>query len=411
MKQNVFFATSAFLLFFSVADGQNLTDQIAASLKTAEYQIKSQLSAFPDPVRYPRTVDKTGNIVATPINDWTEGFFPGCLWYLYELNGSPAIKDAAVKWTEGLEKLQYFTGNHDVGFLMYCSYGNAYRITKQHSYPAILVQSAKSLCTRYNKNVGAIESWNGRASWDGQYWNYPVIIDNMMNLELLYFASKHTGDPSFARIANRHAKTTAKNQFRKDYGSYHVVNYDTLTGKVLHRQTCQGFSDQSTWARGQAWGIYGYTMAYRETGNKKFLQLAENLASFWINHPNLPADGIPFWDFNAGQEGFRPDWKYDPGKFNPMPRDASAAAIACSAFLELSVLAPDGKKYLDAATQILASLTSPAYLAEKGTNGNFILKHSVGSIPHGAEVDVPLVYADYYFLESIFRYNKWIRKE
>lgn len=298
------------------------------------------------------------------------------------------------------------TNHHDIGFLMYCSFGNAYRLTGNEAYKDVLVESARSLCTRFNEKTGCIKSWNYRKSWNGKdEWFYPVIIDNMMNLELLYFATKVTGDSVYAKVANRHAETTAKNQFREDYSNYHVVNYDAETGEVLNQATCQGFSDNSAWARGQAWAIYGYTMAYRETHRQDFLDMAVHTADFWLNHPNLPEDGIPYWDFNAGQEDYVPDWNYDPEIFKVVPRDASAAAIVASAFLELSGYVTDGKKYSAAAAHILKSLSSPAYLAEPRTNCNFILMHSVGSIPHGEEIDVPLIYADYYYLEALMRYK------
>ena len=228
-----------------------------------------------------------------------------------------------------------------------------------------------------------------------------------MNLELLFFASKVTGDSIYSKIAVRHAETTMKNHFRSDYSSYHVVDYDTLTGKVLNKQTCQGYSDNSTWARGQAWAIYGYTMTYRETGDKRFLECAKNLADFYINHPALPEDRIPYWDFNVNQAGFVPDWKYTPSKVNYLKRDASAAAIVCSALFELSsFLGESGKLYKSFAVSTLRTLSSPEYFAQPGTNGYFLIKHAVGSYPHGAEIDVPLVYADYYYLEALLRYNK-----
>ena len=229
----------------------------------------------------------------------------------------------------------------------------------------------------------------------------------MMNLELLYFASKVTGDPHYAEIANSHAITTAREQFREDYSNYHVVNYDPETGKVLHKQTCQGFSDNSAWARGQAWAIYGYTMAYRETKKPEILEMAQRTAEFWLNHSNLPEDMVPYWDFNAGQEGYVPEWVYDANDFKEIPRDASAAAITASALLELYqyVDKKTGKRYYQAAVKTLKSLASPSYLAAQGTNGNFLLKHCVGSIPHKNEIDVPLVYADYYFLEALHRYK------
>ena len=292
--------------------------------------------------------------------------------------------------------------------MMYCSYGNAIRHIKSEAYKDILIQSAKSLIKRYNPKVGAIKSWNTKKSWDGNTWYFPVIIDNMMNLELLFYASKVTGDPIYKNIAIKHAKTTLKNHFRPDYSSYHVVDYDTATGKVLHRQTNQGFSDNSQWARGQSWAIYGYTVMYRETKDKRFLDAAQKMADFYINHPNLPKDKIPYWDFNVNQPGYKPDWNYDKSKFSFVPRDASAAAVTASALMEFHKYLPDGKKYYDFAIQSLHSLCSPEYLAKPGTNSYFILKHSTGSIPHGVEIDTPLMYADYYFLEALARYKNLI---
>lgn len=375
------------------------------AFKVAEQQLTAQLKTVPEPIAFPRTI-RNGELYTTKMNDWTEGFYPGCLWYIYENNGEEKWKQAALKWTEVLEPLKKLTNHHDIGFLMYCSFGNAYRLTGNEAYKDILVESARSLCTRFNEKTGCIESWNYRKAWNGKdEWFFPVIIDNMMNLELLYFATKVTGDFLFAKIANKHAETTARNHFRDDYSSYHVINYDEENGKVLHRATCQGFSDNSTWARGQAWAIYGYTMAYRETKNPDFLNMAIHTADFWLNHPRLPQDGIPYWDFNVGQDGYIPDWNYDPQRFKVIPRDASAAAIAASAFLELTEYVENGEKYFKAAEHILQSLSSPDYLAEPGSNCNFILRHSVGSIPHGVEIDVPLVYADYYYLEALTRYR------
>jgi len=378
------------------------------SFSIAEKQYDLQNELFPVADKYPRTV-KNGKLVSTKLNDWTEGFFPGCLWYIYENNQNVDWQKMALKWTLPMEKLQYVTNHHDIGFLMYCSYGNAYRLTKEEKYKDVLLQSAKSLCTRYSEKTGCIKSWNYRESWDKKHkWYYPVIIDNMMNLELLYFASEITGDKSYADIATKHAQTTAKNHFRSDYSSYHVVNYDPITGDVLFRGTCQGYSDSSTWARGQSWAIYGYTMCYRFTKRKEFLDLAKNLTDYWLNNPNMPKDGIPYWDFNAGYKGHLPaQWSIERPAPTIQPRDASAAAITSSALFELSSYLNNDKKYYNAAVKILKSLASPAYLAEAGQNGNFVLKHNVGSLPHGAEIDVPLVYADYYFLEALSRYNNY----
>lgn len=394
------------VMFLSCTERNAKDDFVKRGFERAAVQLKAQLKAVPEPTVYPRTLSPEGKLVATPKNDWTEGFYPGCLWYAYQYTRDEQLKASAVKWTEALEPLKKLTSHHDIGFLMYCSFGNAYRLTGNDHYRDVLIESARSLCTRFNEKTGCIESWNYRKAWNGKdEWFYPVIIDNMMNLELLYFATRMTGDSLYAHVANRHAETTAKNHFRADYSTYHVVNYDEETGEVLHQATCQGFSDNSTWARGQAWAIYGFTMAYRETGRKDFLEVAVRAANCWLNHPNLPEDGIPYWDFNAGQEGYTPDWNYDPQRFPRTPRDASAAAITASALLELAGYTPDGSRYKAAAEHILKSLSSPAYLAESGSNGNFVLMHSVGSIPHGSEIDVPLVYADYYYLEALMRYH------
>lgn len=355
--------------------------------------------------RFPRTATSDGKLRTTGGNDWTDGFFPGSLWYLYELTGDEKWKSRAEEWTNPLERMKTFTGNHDIGFLMYCSFGNGYRLEPNEKYKEILIQSAESALKRFNPTVGSIESWNYRESWnDTIEWFFPVIIDNMMNLELLFWASKITGDRRFYDIAVTHANTTMKNQFRPDFSTYHVVDYDEETGAVKHRQTCQGFSDNSTWSRGQAWAIYGFTMAFRETGDPAYLQTARGAADYFLDNPNLPADKIPYWDFNVGQPGFVPDWKFDPARFAEQPRDASAAAITCSALFELQGFLND-KKYLDAAVAMLQSLASPAYRASLGENCDFIIKHCTGSLPHNAEVDVPLVYADYYFLEALLRYK------
>ncbi len=230
----------------------------------------------------------------------------------------------------------------------------------------------------------------------------------MMNLELLFFASALTGDPTYRNAAISHADHTLKNHFRSDYSTYHVVDYDPNTGAVLHQQTNQGYADNSTWSRGQGWAIYGYTLLYRETKGSKYLEAAKKAADFYINHPNLPKDKVPYWDFNAGQEGYNPDVDYANRKLNYIPRDASAAALVSSALLELSTYAAgaDGKRYYEFAESTLKSLSSNEYLAEKGTNGGFLLKHSTGSFPHKSEIDVPLIYADYYFLEALLRYKK-----
>ncbi|WP_036691949.1 glycoside hydrolase family 88 protein [Pedobacter glucosidilyticus] len=392
---------------FSFTQGLKNID-INRMLTVANIQYKNVLKVSQDLTKYPRTQDKNGSLKYVNINDWTGGFWAGNLWYMYELTKDTYWKDQAVKWTESLNKNQFNTSHHDLGFMMYCSYGKAYKRTLSPNYKDVLIQSAKSLKSRFNTRVGSIESWNSRMSWDGKtLWDYPVIIDNLMNLELLFFASKETGDNSYKDIAIKHAETALKNHIRPDFSSYHVINYDTISGKVLHRETCQGYADNSTWARGQAWGIYGYTMIYRETKDRKFLDAAIGLSDFFLKHKNLPKDYIPYWDFNVGEEGYDPKFKYNTSVYKEIPRDASAAAIVSSALLELCNYVPLKKKviYLEAAEKILKSLSTSRYLARPGTNGGFLLKHSTGSFPHNKEVDVPLVYADYYYLEALIRYK------
>jgi rhamnogalacturonyl hydrolase YesR len=270
---------------------------------------------------------------------------------------------------------------------MYCSFGNAVRITPDAGYDSILINSARSLSTRFNPKVGCIRSWNSEPS------HFLVIIDNMMNLELLMYAFEKTHDSSFYHIAVTHANITMKNHFRPDYSSYHVVDYNPATGAVQRKITNQGAADESAWARGQAWGLYGYTMMYRTTGDKKYLEQAKHIADFILHHPNLPSDKIPFWDFNA------------PGIPNAY-RDASAAAIISSALIELAGYTSGNEKneYKNVAATILKNLSSPPYKSKGDEVGGFLLKHSVGNLPAKSEIDVPLSYADYYFVEASMRY-------
>lgn len=400
------------MLALTLACSSTSGNFVAQDFERAEEQYTVLLNNSRDITIFPRTLDSAGNVKGTDVWDWTGGFFAGSLWNIYEYSKDPKWEAAAIKWTEALEEGKFLTQHHDIGFVMYCSYGNAIKNLKDtakiNAYNKILIQSGESALTRFNPKVGLIKSWNSKMSWDKKtLWNYPVIIDNMMNLEMLFYVSKLTGDDKYKKVAISHADQTMKYHFRPDYSTYHVVDYDTTSGKVLHQQTNQGFADNSTWSRGQAWAVYGYTVMYRETKDPKYLATAEHAADFFLNHANLPEDKIPYWDFNVNQEGYKPDWAYDSKRFDVIHRDASAAAVIASALLELSGYAQEkGKTYLDAAEQILKSLSSDEYLAKKGTNGGFLLLHSVGSMPHNSEIDVPLTYADYYFLEALNRYRE-----
>lgn len=334
----------------------------------------------------PRSLNGNGELASVGPSDWCSGFFPGCLWYMYEKTGDSLWKDEAEKYTGILADQQLNSGTHDMGFKMFCSYGNGYRLTGNKEYKQILVQSAKTLITRFNPKVGCIRSWDHHSN----KWKYPVIIDNLMNLELLFWATKETGDSSFCKIAEEHALTTMKNHFRADYSCYHVVDYNPETGEVISKGTHQGYADESAWARGQAWALYGYTMCYRETRNPLFLEQAKHIADFIFSNRNMPDDFIPYWDFDAPQI---------PNE----PRDASAAAVIASALVELRCYVP-GKSidYTEKALKILDNL-SAKYRSAFGDNQGFLLAHSTGSKPHNSEVDVPLIYADYYYLEALLR--------
>lgn len=391
MKKGIISIFLALTIIISSCTANKSMDKVAdESLRFSVEQYKLMTEVMKDkPDLLPRTTDAQGNLVTSNAHWWTSGFFPGSLWYLYEYSNDPKEKDAAMMMTDRVEGEKYTTNNHDVGFMIGCSFGNGYRLTKDEKYKDVMITAAKSLSTRFRPNIGCIQSWGSRKGWQ-----CPVIIDNMMNLELLMEVFKLTGDSSFYKIAVSHADTTMKNHYRPDFSCYHVVSYDTITGKIEAKQTAQGAADESAWARGQAWGLYGYTMMYRETKLDRYLKQAQHIADFLINHPNLPEDKIPYWDFNA------------PGIPNT-ERDASAGAIMASALIELSgyVDADASKKYLDVAETQLRTLSSPNYLAKKGENGDFILMHSVGSLPGKSEVNVPLTYADYYFIEGLMRFR------
>lgn len=341
--------------------------------------------------KLPKSIGKDGKLEVSTYSWWCSGFYPGELWYLYEHTSSPELKRYAELYTARVEPAKNVTSNHDVGFMVNCSFGNGYRLTQKPEYKEVMLTGANSLSTRFNEKLGVIRSWD----FNKAKWQYPVIIDNMMNLEFLTVVSRLSGDERFNRIALSHADKTKEFHFRPDNSCYHVISYDTITGVPHAKQTHQGYTDESSWSRGQAWALYGYTMMYRETGKEDYLDLANKIASYLMNHPGMPEDKVPYWDF-------------DVPEIPNTTRDASAAAIIASALIELSQMNKDpfGKQCLDFAELQVRSLTSPAYLAEPGTNSNFTLMHSTGHFKGDVEVDVPLTYADYYYVEALMRLKK-----
>ncbi len=352
------------------------------------------------PDRMPRSYTPgTATLMTSDAGWWTSGFYPATLFYLYGDSHDTALLNEGKRRLNLLLPEQYNKGTHDLGFMLYCPFGDLLKLihhsrVKEPEGPtdSVLMNAARSLSTRFNPKVGCIKSW------DSKPWHFPVIIDNMMNLELLFWATGESGDSSFYRIAVTHANTTIRNHYRPDFSSVHVVDYDSASGEVLAKRTAQGFADSSAWARGQSWGLYGFTMVYRCTHDPVYLEQAIHIANYILKR--LPADKIPCWDYDA------------PGGARVM-RDVSAAAILASGLIELSkdVPAAQGRTYLDVAEQIIVALSSSTYHAVVGANGGFLLMHSVGNLPGRSEVDMPLTYADYYFVEAMLRYKNYDHPE
>lgn len=356
-------------------------------LSTAAAQYQSLIAQCPDSASYPRSVDGNGKTIFVKSKDWTSGFFAGNLWHLYLLTGNKKWIAPAKKWTESLDKEKYNGGTHDLGFMMYCSYGTGDLAQPSEAYKQVIIQSAKTLVTRYSDKVKAIKSWD----FGKDKWQYPVIVDNLMNLELLLEATKLTGDSSFYHVAINHADTDLKYRFRPDNSTYHVLDFETETGKLRNRRTYQGYADSSCWSRGQAWAIHAFANMYEKTKLRRYLEASVKAADYFIAK-TTEGDGIPAWDFN------------DPSV--KVPKDASAAAVAASGLIMLSKYVPNKKSvYLKKAESMLKTLGSPAYLAKVGTNNFFLLKHSTGNWPAKSEIDQPLIYADYYFLEALYRHK------
>ena len=362
-------------------------DWVDNAFETAEKQSVDMYAKVRETGRLPRSIAKG---MQGP-EDWTAGFFPGVCWQLYAYTGKPEWKERAAAACRLLDGQQFNAADHDIGFKMQCSLGLGYALTGDGAYVQPLYRSAKTLSSRYSPAVGLIQSWEPDSARD---WRYPVIIDNMMNLELMMEAYKLCGDTTLRDIAVSHADRTMRCHYRADMSCPHVVDYDPATGAVRRFDWNNGSDDTavSTWSRGQSWGLYGFTMMYRETGDTAYLHHAERIADFLIGHPAMPADMIPYWDYT--------------GASRSTMRDASAAAVMASALMELSAYSLQGEKYFKAGEKQLRSLASREYLAAPGTNSSFIIRHATGNYLRDSELDGALSYADYYFLEGLLRYTK-----
>lgn len=392
MRKAIFFITSLLCLACQKQESmQELTARVferaAAQMELMDKNLDSAAVSNPGVAIYPRSINKEGALWTSNYKWWCSGFYPGSMWYVYEYTGDEKIKELALKYQAGLEPLRFRKDDHDIGFQLMCSYGNCLRLTEDQTCVPVLIDGANSLASRFDPEVGCTRSWSfGK-------WSFPVIVDNMMNMELLLKAAELGGSDSLKNVALTHARTTMKNHFRDDKSCFHLVDYNPETGEVAGKQTVQGLADDSAWARGQAWGLYGFTMVYRFCKEQDILDHAIAIAEYLL--PRLPEDGVPFWD-------------YDSAEIPNDVRDASAAAIMASGLIELSqyVDAEKAERYLATAEKMLRTLASEEYLCAEGEDYGFLLKHSTGNKNTDSEVDVPLTYADYYFLEALIRWSR-----
>jgi len=385
-------ALMCILLFFLLISCEKKTDfNINSNLNYCVEQVTKTIEIIPDYRHMPNNINSgESEWDFTRPGSWTSGFWPGILWYIYEYTGDEKWRIEADSFTNSI--IPTATGkarSHDVGFLAYCSVGNGYRITNSKVYKNALLHAADSVSVLYNPKVGTFLSWPNMVQ--RMDWPHNTIIDNMMNMELLFWASKNGGRRHLYDIAYKHTETTMNNHFRPDGSCYHVVVYDDLTGEFIKGVTHQGYADYTMWARGQAWAIYGFTMAYRETKDIRFLRTAQTAADIYLKR--LPEDMVPYWDFDAPNI---PD----------EPKDASAAAIVASALLEMSVLTEgkESNRYRSAAEKMIISLSSADYQS-RDINSSFLL-HSTGHLPNGHEIDASIIYADYYYIEALIRLKK-----
>jgi lysophospholipase L1-like esterase len=362
-------------------------DDVAAArvLTFAGQQLANTAQQLP-PTLSPKAARSDGSWTTVSNTDavgWTQGFFPGAMWLKFDELVDPDWRSRADTWTRPLEGQKYNRQTHDLGFKLMTSFGQAYRLTGDPYYRDVLLVAAESLASRFNPLVGIIKC----CDWNPD-WQLPLVIDTMMNLELLLWAADNGGQPEWRSMAVSHALKTINDAVRSNGSTYHVVDYNPSSGAIRFQGTFQGYADWSTWSRGQAWAIYGFTVVYRFTGDARMLEAARLTADYYLSL--LPADMVPNWDFDAPSQ----------------QKDTSAAAAVASALFELAqLIGPvDGGPYRDAALRMLDALSAAPYFAE-GSNAPGLLLHAVGHYPAGHEVDTTLIYGDYYFQEAVMRYR------
>ncbi|HEY65422.1 MAG TPA: glucuronyl hydrolase [Caldilineae bacterium] len=314
---------------------------------------------------------------------WTGGFWPGRLWLAYLVTEEGRYATAAREWCVRLAPREFDTTTHDLGFLFYPSYVTGYRLTDERALRYGALAAAETLTRRFNPKGNFIQAWG---PLDDPRRRGRTIVDTMMNLDLLFWATTQTGENRFSDIAVRHARTCQTHHVRPDGSTAHVYDFNPDTGEPIGQNTHQGYSPTSCWSRGQAWAIYGFTTCYRRTGDEAFLATARKLADWFIAH--LPEDHVPYWDFNA------PDIPNEV-------RDSSAAAIAACGLLDLAIAAGE-PRYREAGLEILTSLATH-YTSRDHPEEEGILLHATGAKPLGREIDVSLTYGDYYFVEGLLR--------
>ena len=375
--------------FSASAQADPLDALVANDLQYAAQQLQAATSVTPV-ARYPyKTPSPSGAWQTSDAAWWTSGFFPGSLWLMYQATGDAVWRTEAAARQAGIASQQNNTSTHDLGFMLFTTFGNGYRLTGDTAYRDIVLQAARSLATRYSATVGATRSWDNGAG-DPSY-AFKVIVDNMMNLNLLFWGAQNGGDGGWTGMAVNHALTTRRTHVRADGSTFQLVTFNATDGSVISRGTVQGYRNDSTWARGQAWAVHGFTQAYAYTSDARMLDTARSAADYFVG--NLPADSVPYYDFQAPA--------------TDRPRDSSAAAIGASGLLWLARIESDGcraQTYLDAAKRILTSLSAPPYLSQGTPGAASILLHGTAQHQQG-DVDSGLIYGDYYFLEALLRYR------